>query len=64
VVHAVDSEVMDSVPREFETEEAGEDDGDAGASSITMKRHYWEGIDANDGDSERNEVAAAGACPH
>ena len=55
VLHAVDAEVVDGVPEdgEFETEETGEDDGDAGA--ITVKRHYWDWID-DDGDSERKEV--------
>jgi hypothetical protein len=58
--------VVDGVPEdgEFETEETGEDDGDAGA--ITVKRHYWDWIDddGDDGNSERNEVAAAGARAH
>jgi hypothetical protein len=66
VLHAVDAEVVDGVPEdgEFETEETGEDDGDAGA--ITVKRHYWDWIDddGDDGNSERNEVAAAGARAH
>ena len=39
--------------REFETEETGEDDGDADA--ITVKRHYWDWIH-DDGDNERKEV--------
>ncbi|CAD6335422.1 unnamed protein product [Miscanthus lutarioriparius] len=66
VLHAVDAKVVDGVPEdgEFETEETGEDDGDAGA--ITVKRHYWDWIDDDDddGDSERKEVAAAGALAH
>jgi hypothetical protein len=45
-----------------------EDDGDAadsGANAITVKRHYWDWIDDDDnGDSERNEVAAAGERAH
>ncbi|CAD6338324.1 unnamed protein product [Miscanthus lutarioriparius] len=68
VLHAVDAEVVDGVPEdgEFETEETGEDDGDAGAGAITVKRHYWDWIDDDDddGDSERKEVAAAGARAH
>ncbi|CAD6335416.1 unnamed protein product [Miscanthus lutarioriparius] len=66
VLHAVDAKVVDGVPEdgEFETEETGEDDGDAGA--ITVKRHYWDWIDDDDddSDSERKEVAAAGALAH
>ncbi|CAL5040451.1 unnamed protein product [Urochloa decumbens] len=61
VLHAVDAEVVDGVPEEgeFETEEAGEDHGDAGAGAITVKRHYWEWVEDEDGDGEHKEVAAA-----
>lgn len=62
VLHAVDAEVVGGVPEDgaFETEETGEDHGDAGAGAITVKRHYWEWVD-DDGDGEHKEVAAAAA---
>ncbi|TKW23387.1 hypothetical protein SEVIR_4G288900v4 [Setaria viridis] len=67
VLHAVDAEVVGGVPEDgaFETEETGEDEGDAGAGAITVKRHYWEWVDDDgDGDDEHKEVAAAGARAH
>jgi len=59
VLHAVDAELLGGVPEDgaFETEETGEDDGDAGAGAITVKRHYWEWVDGD--DNEHEEVAAA-----
>ena len=65
VLHAVDAELVGGVPEDgaFETEETGEDDGDAGAGAITVKRHYWEWVDGD--DNEHEEVAAAtGAGAH
>ncbi|RLN11285.1 hypothetical protein C2845_PM09G23700 [Panicum miliaceum] len=61
VLHAVDAEVVDGVPEDgaFETEEAGEDYGGAGAGAITVKRHYWEWVDDDGDGNEHKEVAAA-----
>ncbi|KAF8772096.1 hypothetical protein HU200_006089 [Digitaria exilis] len=71
VLHAVDAEVVGGVPEDgaFETEEEGEDHGDA-AGAITVKRHYWEWVDDDEGDGEHEEeeevaaVAGGGARGH
>lgn len=59
VLHAVDAEVVESVPEdgEFETEETGEDEGEGGGGAITVKRHYWKWLD----DDEDHKAAAAAA---
>ena len=66
VLHAVDAELLGGVPEDgaFETEETGEDDGDAGAGAITVKRHYWEWVDGEDNEHEEVAAAAAGAGSH
>lgn len=42
VLHAVDAEVVDGLPkvREFKNEETGEDDRDT--ATITVEHHYWD----------------------
>ncbi|KAG2608472.1 hypothetical protein PVAP13_4NG330900 [Panicum virgatum] len=62
----VDAELLGGVPEDgaFETEETGEDDGDAGAGAITVKRHYWEWVDGEDNEPEEVAAAAAGAGSH